>query len=142
MDHKPVTWIMVCFMLLVMLVACSPASTPVPPTNTVPPPTDTVVPPTKLVSFPIGQYLDSSFNVITFEDGGKYTARNPYNGRWLIYYGQYTVDGDIITFLDEGCPKIEGVYRWRLSESGFLHFERIDDTCMDRQFDAGLRPGE
>ena len=94
----------------------------------------------EVVSFPTGQYLDEFGNTITLEVGDKFTVELP-DGTLLVEDGQYTIDGDIIRFLEnEVCPPVEGVYRWSAGENGHIQFELIEDDCGVRDFSAGLTP--
>jgi predicted GH43/DUF377 family glycosyl hydrolase len=94
----------------------------------------------QVVSFPKGEYLDEFGNIISLEDGDKFTIKLP-AGTFIVEEGQYTVDGDIITFLEnEVCPPVEGVYRWSVGENGRLEFELIEENCEFRTFEAGLDP--
>ena len=93
-----------------------------------------------VVPFPKGEYLDEFGNIISFEDGDKFTVTLP-DGTILVEEGQYTIDGDIITFLEnEVCPPVEGVYRWSVGENGHLNFELVEENCEGRTFEAGLDP--
>ena len=114
--NKLIAWIFVG--VVMVIVACAPEA----------------------VSFPKGQYLDEFGNVLTFEDDDKFTVKLP-DGTFLVEDGQYTVDGDIISFLEnEVCPPVEGIYRWSVGENGHLQFELIEENCDGRTFEAGLDP--
>ena len=89
-------------------------------------------------SFPKGRYWATYWDMadafITFEDGGKFTVEH-LNGKFNIEEGQYTVDGDTITLVEnEVCgPGLqEGVYRWSMDEKGNLDIDIIKDNCFGR----------
>jgi len=94
-------------------------------------------------SFPTGEYKDFGGWRNTFHADGKLTLENTL-GEVLIDNGSYSVEGDVITFIDNGyvCETLVGVYNWSVDEDGVLQFETIDDECVDRRsaFTQGLKP--
>ncbi len=94
-------------------------------------------------SFPTGEYKDYAGWPTTFHADGKLTLENT-RGEVLIDNGSYSVEGDVITIIDNGfvCETLVGVYNWSVDEDGVLQFETIDDECLERRsaFTQGLKP--
>jgi hypothetical protein len=81
-------------------------------------------------SFPIGEYRHSGGGITNYMDGGTFTHKFA-NGTILVEEGRYSVDGDIITFVDETCPAVEGVYHWT-NQGGDILLELVEDDCSAR----------
>jgi hypothetical protein len=63
---------------------------------------------------------------------GRCTVSYPITGEVLIENGHYSVDGDIVTFIEtEQFPPGEGVYRWTLDGDRLL-LGLIEDSCENR----------
>jgi hypothetical protein len=84
-------------------------------------------------TFPTGKYSDTFGNTITYSDDGKFTVVTSV-GETIVQDGQYTIDGDVITFNEsEICPPTDGVYKWSYDDgAGILQFETVEDDCPDR----------
>jgi hypothetical protein len=70
---------------------------------------------------------------ITFEPDGTYTVWNFAIESFDVEDGQYTVDGNEITLLDEAedCGLAEGHYTWEFDGKKLL-FEVVEDSCEGR----------
>jgi len=82
--------------------------------------------------FPTGDYIDSEGYITTFHTRGRFWVRSTDVDKVLTTHGDYTLDGEIITFKQNSlCPEGDGIYRW--SEDGeHLNFELIEDDCHAR----------
>jgi hypothetical protein len=93
-------------------------------------------------SFPTGEYKDFAGWPFTFHADGKLTLETTF-GVAVYDNGSYSVEGDVIRFIDSGCGEtLMGVYNWRVDEDGVLQFVLINDECSIRR-DAlmqGLEP--
>ena len=82
--------------------------------------------------FPTGDFVDSDGNITTFmADGRAITVLSCCPDDPVI--GEYSVDGDTVTFSDTGfCTIGEGVYKWALDGDN-LQFEIVSDNCGGRR---------
>jgi hypothetical protein len=78
---------------------------------------------------PIGNVTGVVFkNDNTFEG---YVNKKPF------VTGKYTLEGDVLTFTDNGCDGAKGVYKLNFySGTDSLRFQPVDDTCSRRK--AGM----
>ncbi len=87
--------------------------------------------------FPTGTFKWMTSKFYEFFDDGTWTWGRAQDEPMLR--GEYTVEGDIVTFHSEsmfdgsvgGCGTNEGTYAWAFVDN-VLSFEKIDDTCRPR----------
>ncbi len=82
----------------------------------------------KTEPFPTGTYLCKAKLDNAFMEDGTFIISG---GGSVVAEGNYTVDGDEITIIDNTCTG-EGIYTWSF-EDGKLMFEVIDDDCSIRR---------
>jgi len=82
--------------------------------------------------FPTGDYIDTEGFITSYHVDGKSWVRNPTSNEILATHGEYSAEGEIITFAKNAlCPDGDGIYEWSL-DGEQLHFELIDDNCEAR----------
>ena len=87
--------------------------------------------------FPTGEFVDVFGNTIIYKADGKTAFREPASTS-EAGSGEYSVDGDTITFSGGFCSG-DGVYKWVL-DGDELQFEVVSDECVERRasLEAGL----
>ena len=98
--------------MIALLVACSPVSQ----------------------EFPTGEYVDSNGGVIDFNEDGTYGVSDS-DGKDPVIFGVYTVEGNVITIMDNlfYCPDYVGIYYWSLENNRSLELEMIEEECAGRE---------
>lgn len=86
--------------------------------------------------FPTGEF-QTDFTLIHFLPDGKFTVYNRALDSYDVSDGDYTINGNKITFVDgsnEGCGTDAGQYTWDFDgERNQISFELIEDNCEGRK---------